>query len=310
MAVTKERLIGLAAGLALASAALAQPETPPKQRGRPEPIKPTGVAPEPAKPAGPQMRDGAIPGLEEADFLVGAAPLRAEGTFLVEKRGSVIRLGTGERVIVFHADEKGKRERAMVLLPSQKLQQMEQMAGDEPTAFVVTGQVFVYLGVNYLLPTMVRQVSESAAVPTPAPTKPGESDPSVQDLIKQLEAQRETPRGPERRPVEAAPAAAAGEAALLPEGQAVVRRRGRLVRQAGGDWAMAFDNGAAGDVKIDRPLTLSQCLNLQRMEAWAMRSGDAASFEVSGRVLAYQGRNYLIPTMFQVYPASDLEAKH
>jgi hypothetical protein len=45
------------------------------------------------------------------------------------------------------------------------------------------------------------------------------------------------------------------------------------------------------------------------MEAWAMRSGDSTTFEVSGRVLAYQGKNYLIPTMFQVYPLNELEAK-
>ena len=92
------------------------------------------------------MHEGAIPGLEEADFLVAASPLRAEGTFVVERRGSMIKLGTGERVIVFHADDKGKRERPMVLLPCQKLQQMESAEGtaaEDAAVFVVTGQVFV-----------------------------------------------------------------------------------------------------------------------------------------------------------------------
>ena len=277
-----------------------------------QPVKPTGTAPEPVQPAG--TREGAIPGLEDADFLIAAAPLRSEGTFLVEQRGSMIHLGTGERVFVFHADEKGKRERPMVLLPCQKLQQMESADGggsDEPASFLVTGQVFAYRGVNYFLPTMARQVSAQAPAVSAAgegsPAKSDEADPAVQDLIRQLEAQREPQRGTEARG-SAAPAAAEGK--MLAEGKAVVRRRGRMVRMSGGEWGLAFDSGTAGDVKVDRPLALSPSLNLQRMEAWAMRSGDAASFEVSGRVLAYQGRNYLMPTMFQVTPASDLEAKH
>jgi len=32
-------------------------------------------------------------------------------------------------------------------------------------------------------------------------------------------------------------------------------------------------------------------------------------FELSGRVFAYEGRNYLMPTMFQVYAATDLERR-
>ncbi len=306
-----------ASGLSLAWGAMAQPPvpepTPPKERPHPSPIKPTGAAPDTPRPAGPQTKEGSIPGLEEADYLVSASPLRSEGTFLVEKRGSMIKLGTGERVFVFHADEKGARERAMVLLPCQKLQQMEQMGADEPTTFVVTGQVFAYLSVNYLLPTLVRQVSGETPRPKPELGHPGQGanvDPSVGDLIKQLEAQREAPRGAEGRVAEAKAGVAKGDEVPLPEGQAIVRRRARMVRVAGGDWALAFDSGIGGDVKLDRPLTLSPCLNLQRMEAWAMRAGDATSFEVSGRVLAYQGRNYLIPTMYQVCPTTDIEAKH
>jgi hypothetical protein len=251
-----------------------------------------------------------IPGLEDSDFLVGAAGLRAEGSFLVERRGSMIKLPTGERVIVFFADEKGRRERPMVLVACQRLQQMEQMVGDDGVAFVVTGQVFVYRGVNYLLPTMVRQagtVEESR--PAKQGRRPGkvETDPGVQDLIRQLEEQREQPRG-ESAASSARPDTAEGVA--LPEGRVISRRRGRMVRQPTGEWALAFDAGPTGEAKVDRPMVLSPCLNLQRMEAWAMRAGDATSFEVSGRVLAYQGKNALIPTMFQVLPKTELEAKH
>ena len=311
------RSMGLAlAGLAvLVSFAAARQEAKPIEPAQPEPIQP-GPAhrPEPAPinptgmPPEPRVPSGTLPGLEARDLLVGASGLRAEGTFLVERRGSMIRLGRGERVFVFHATDKGKRERPMVLLACQLLQQMEQMAEGAPTVFVVTGQVFVYGGVNYLLPTLARQGGQAAPEETASPVKPTESAPGVQELIRQLEAQREQPRGPEARPAEAQPGP--GTSAMVAEGQSVARRRGRLVRAPEGAWALAFDSGAAGDTKVDRPMILSPCLNLQRMEAWAMRGGDATSFEVSGRVLAYQGRNYLIPTMFQVCPVSELEAKH
>src|SRR5262249_32603220 len=141
-------------------------------------------------------------------FRVAAAPLRSEGTFLVEQRGTVIKLGTGERVVVFHADKSGKRERPMVLLACQKLQQMEQMATDrgETPVFVVSGQVFAYQNVNYLLPTLARMVAEApagagagggAGGPGTSPPKNPAAEPGVQELIKELEAQREAGRGPE-----------------------------------------------------------------------------------------------------------------
>jgi hypothetical protein len=45
------------------------------------------------------------------------------------------------------------------------------------------------------------------------------------------------------------------------------------------------------------------------MEQRVAASGEATTFEVSGRVLAYRGRNYLIPTMFQMYPTSELQRR-
>lgn len=299
----------VAACAVLAGSAAAQPTSPVLPRPEPAPIKPT----QPAKSPEPDARD-IIPGLTDEEIRLTAASLRAEGTFLVEKRASMVRLATGPQVVVFHKDEKGSRERPMVLVPCQRLGQMEQLADgrEESPVFVVTGQVFVYRGVNYLLPTAARAVSAEAAgqpkAPEPAPPAPGLADPGVQDLIKQLELQREAQRGPH--------AAAGGETAaqesdapLSPEGQAVVRRRGRLVRTGSGEWALAFDTGAAAGAKAERPMLLAPCLNLQRMEMWAMQRGDATTFEVSGRTLAYQGKNYLIATMFQVYPPNELEAR-
>jgi hypothetical protein len=277
-------------------------------RSEPGPIAPT----KPAKAEPVEARD-IIPGLTDDDVRLTAAALRAEGTFLVEKRASMVTLGTGEHVAVFHKDEEGKRERPMVLVRCQRLAQMVQMAegrGESPV-FIVTGQVSVYRGVNYLQPTAARAVSSETLEAPTAPAvepPPGPGDPGVQDLIRQLESQRESQRGG-AAPPESTPAAEENEAPPVAEGRAVVRRRGRLVRLSGGEWALAFDTGTAAGAKAERPMLLSPCLNLQRMEMWAMQRGDAASFEVSGRTLAYGGRTYLIPTMFQVYPPNELEAR-
>lgn len=302
--------LAMAVCAVLAGGAAAQP---PEVLPRPEPapIKPT----QPAKTAKPETRD-AIPGLTDDELRVSAASLRAEGTFLVEKRASMIRLPTGQRVAVFHKDEKGVRERPMVLVPCQRLGQMEQLAEgrEESPVFVLTGQVFVYRGVNYLLPTASRAVSgetlerPKGAEPAATPEAAGLSDPGVQDLINQLEMQREAQRGPQTAS-DPEPAAGESDTPISPEGQAIVRRRGRLVRTGDGEWALAFDTGSAAGAKAERPMVLSPCLNLQRMEMWAMQRGDATSFEVSGRTLVYGGKNHLIATMFQVYPPSELEAR-
>jgi hypothetical protein len=314
-----------------------------RPRSNPPPIAPTrGPGGEPVTPANPQAPDTSIPGLEDADFRIGLSPLRAEGTFLVEQRGSMLKLPTGERIFVFFKDTDGKRERPMVLVPCRELQQMEQMALERPAGavFVVTGEVLAYAGVNYLLPTVARVIDAPAAPdvpekqPTEASTPPAEghegeapgakpaepgADADVQELIKSLEAQRERPResrhetgaAPEAAPRGEGAAGATGDAALgvLPEGSAVLRRRGRLVRTSAGQWAFRFDSAPGGDARLDRPLLLVPCMALQRMEAWAAMRGDAASYELSGRLLTYQGRNYLLPTMFQVYPTNDLEAR-
>jgi hypothetical protein len=83
-----------------------------------------------------------------------------------------------------------------------------------------------------------------------------------------------------------------------------------MFRTGASDWVFRFDKGpGGGSDKVDRPLVVIPTLNLQRMEVWALRRGEDLTFELSGRVLAYQGKNYIIPTMFQVYPDNDLEPR-
>ncbi len=86
--------------------------------------------------------------------------LRREGTFIISRRGRVVRSPGGARsLFVLDADDARSPELPLVLLPSQMTQGLEELSirhGDR-TVFVVTGQVFTYRGANYLLPTMVQR---------------------------------------------------------------------------------------------------------------------------------------------------------
>lgn len=283
---------------------------------RPEaaPLRPV-VAPR-VDPVRPEQSGASVPGLEGQNFLVTRAPLRAEGTFLVRQPGSMVRLKTGEWVFVFHRATEGAAERPMVLIPSGTLSRMERVAqerGEEAT-FLVTGQVFVYQQLNYLLPTaytveMERRNEQAPPSAAGSAAAPGEGpapaqEPGVEDLIRELETQRSRPRTISRR--EKLPTEEGGVAALRPEGEFLTRRRGRLVRLAGGEWALAFETDADSEASLDAPMVVAPSMNLQRMEAVAARLGESATFEVSGRVLAYGGRNYLVPTMFRAYPPSEV----
>jgi hypothetical protein len=272
----------------------------------------------------------AVPGLGQTNVRVTPARLLPEGTFL-RRSGQMVRLPTGERAFVFDAEEGAPVLRPMVLVPSLTLQRMEQAVEEREAEMTVTGEVFAYLGVNYLLPATFSMGAPPAVAPAVPrePTPPG-VDPAVEELIRELERQRARPRaidpaapilppagprdverregapgdGPGRGEARARPGTEAAPAGLLPEGQSVLRRRGRLIRLPGGEWAVAFDSGPRQEIGLDRPLVLTPSMNLQRMQAWAGRLGDRTPLEISGRVTQYHGRNYLVPTLFRVYPAS------
>lgn len=289
------------AGLACAQEQAGHPQPSPRQA--PKPIAPTTVPKT-------EPRDESIPGLEDSDFRIAAAPLRREGAFVQRQRGSLVRLPGGEKVIVFHKDASGVAERPMVLLPCLTLHSMEQMAGDgsRDAAFVVTGEVYVYHNVNYLLPTAAPMASQAELARPEVKDKKEEpsraTDPAVDDLIRELDAQRGRPRT-----LGSTKEATPGATDLLPEKSLVSLRKGRLVRMANGEWGFAIDNAPGGEAAADRTMVLSPCSNLERLEGWASHMGEGASVQISGRVFQYQGRNYLIPTMYQVSGVSELSPR-
>src|ERR1043165_9936666 len=109
--------------------ALAGAQEPGPRREEPPPIYPSRPdAPAPTTRAKPG--DASIPGLEDTDFKVRAAPLRREGTFLLRRRASLLKLHDGQKTLLFHKDESGDAERPMVLVPFPTLHRTEQVAGE------------------------------------------------------------------------------------------------------------------------------------------------------------------------------------
>jgi len=246
--------------------------------------------PQPAPPIG-------VP----ADALPTPELLR-EGAFLSGVRGEMRRFGTDRWAFVFNPGVDGHSLPPMAMLPCMTLSAMEQIVAsrDGAVPFVISGQVFVYRGRNYLLPTMHALASDRRdAEPAPsgdeAPLDPGaasEHDPSVDDLIMALE--EATPRRGE------APAPARLDSptpGLLREGTYLVMRRGRMVRD-GSEWRFLIDNDVDDPMGVDPPMTLMQCQTLAMIERTAGQRREGLAFVLSGRVFVYNGRNFLLPTMF------------
>ncbi|MBI1370171.1 MAG: hypothetical protein GC162_16145 [Planctomycetes bacterium] len=119
-------------------------------------IEPT--RPDAAKPAQTTATDPAT---------IGTAPdagkqtqLRREGQFLITRRCRMVRAisGASPWMLTFDADSSGMADPPMYILPCQMLEDMEQVVAQqgESVVFVVSGQIFVYHGANYLLPTLMK----------------------------------------------------------------------------------------------------------------------------------------------------------
>lgn len=115
--------------------------------------EPTGAAH--GAPGGVSMERGVLgvaPGQEQPK-------LRREGEFVVNRRGRVVPSPNGrDTLFAFEADSDTASEPPMVLSPCQTLQNMEDIVRErgDKIVFILSGQVLVYRGVNYLLPTMMK----------------------------------------------------------------------------------------------------------------------------------------------------------
>jgi len=111
-------------------------------------------------PAGPKTRLASDPLLLGLDTDQPLAELKDEGQFIVARTGRLVRSADGSQALfVLDSDGPGAPEPPMILQACKLLETMEKTVQEqgENVPFVITGQVYMYRGANYLLPTIVKR---------------------------------------------------------------------------------------------------------------------------------------------------------
>jgi len=254
----------------------------------------------------PQTTPPSVPPL--GDSVLNAKVALPEGTFIANHTGTLIRAKSGDVVFVpLPSADASSPKSPFVIHPGAVLEQLLSASQSTGGPVTLSGQVFQYRARNYVLPTVFSIAPRAAPAPAPEPARPDPvvqpTDPSVTDLLRDLESQRTPPRAMD--PVPAADQSA-GPERVTEEGQLLVARRARLVRLggAGGRLAAAFDNDP--DSPAGGPMILLPCRALERLEAVAAQQGENVPFKVSGRVYVFEGRNYLLPVLVQAQRIADI----
>lgn len=207
--------------------------------------------------------------------------------------------------------------------------------------YFINGQVFAFHGKPYILLSVPPSTSPASSpvsspangdvTPTPAapqattPTKPLTESADVQSLITDLESRRTTARALETaatlnqssnqskpdatsNAIDGSPAKdTASPTSARPDGQHVNGRQGRVVRH---DAWLIFTPDSGSRSPSDVPLVLLPSAQMERLEGLVFRHGDSARYRISGKLITYKGRQFLLPTLAQVMPPSDLSPGH
>ncbi|MHC4127768.1 MAG: hypothetical protein ACYTE6_03410 [Planctomycetota bacterium] len=235
---------------------------------------------------------------------LAAGTLLREGSYLLQTKGSLHRdADSGWWTFRVAPDDPHRQVAELTLLPCTLLENLEPLveaAPRQPTLFDLTGQVFVYRGRNYLLPTHAPRLVEYVPPPTGdtapgTPDAPPPADESARTILRELEQTV----GPVLRSSQAGrDSGPATQPGLVPPGTVILWRRGWLVRESAGAWSFVFEADASG--LVDPPMILLPCLLLEQMERHARRGDRDAALLISGRVERYHTRNYLLPMSYQV----------
>lgn len=263
--------------------------------------------------------------------------LLREGSFLSRARGTMerdARSGLWKLVLdrtEMRWDSGTAPQYELLLLPCSLLSEMERLVSsipDQSVLFEVSGQVYVYRGRNYLLPTnaprLASHPSKLAPAETPAEPEVAEAAPAEDNAESDAESAEEIMRQLERSigPVVKSSATGEGSAAgttpsrpyqpegadaqpalqpqtdLSREGAIALWRRGYLSRDSSGAWVFVFEADAAG--LADPPVTLLPCLVVERLETIFRQPTGPVAILLNGQVTIYRGRTYLLPSAFQI----------
>jgi hypothetical protein len=209
------------------------------------------------------------------------------------------------RLVLDEAAHPGAAPTDLIMLPNGTLEEMLQVRNTAPereAVFEVTGRVYVYAHRNFLLATYApRVVAYEPLMPdAPTPIDDGaidgaiDGDDSVENIMRELA----DAVGPLRRVPTTAPPSAAPATARPVRATTLLSRRGRLQRSPRGAWLFVFEADAEG--QADPPLVVLPCLLLERMEQYVARTRPAAPILLSGSVLRFDSKRYVLPSMFRV----------
>lgn len=304
------RVLGLLVAAALIPAASAPGADP---RTIVVPATPADTAPQPVRPNQPP------PAAQDLAEDVSPGLLR-EGAFISNQPARVVQGKSGRWYAIFDGPASGTALPPMILMESSALSSIQRIAERGNSRMRLTGRVSVYRDRNYLLATVAPQIDRVEAAPPPATTPKTQStgpdmastptakaDPSVDDIVAELEkaapAQRSTGGAGSSAPSPATEAVS--EATRLAPAGFLAGRRARVVRGSDGSLLARFDSGPEG--KLEAPMTLLPCQNLMQIESLleaqgvALNAGgESVSFVLTGQVQVYRGRNYLLVTMYMV----------
>ena len=264
-------------------------------------------------------------------ILNSPAPLLPDSSFLASARGTMDRVEKGHPwIYTIDPDAENSLRQELILLPTRLLEEMEIAILEDPgntVHFTVSGPVLLYRGRNYLLPQHVEMDTEHASRPgTSQPTEPaaeppveasGETTPGEAsvaepanfpedddfepidqgDSISAIVAQLQEDVGPLKRGV-ARPEDHSDSPAGVEEGELLVSRRGRIIRDRSGAWVVVLDADTWG--LMDPPMILLPSRQLVSMEAWARRGGIGRPLLISGEVFTYRGRHFLLPSAWRI----------
>ena len=241
----------------------------------------------------------------------GPAPLVPNGAILTNVQGQMVQPSADApwtfRLIGGAADPDG-RHRDFILLPCRILEEMESVqATEENSIFVLTGEVTLFGGRNWLMPRHVERRTAHAprSEPTIAPPDPGDDSfdadmedgmregvaagDSVADIVADLQASF----GGLARSLDTGETAESKEFSK-PDGTLIVSRRGRLLRSQRGAWLFVFDADAWG--QADAPVVLLPSPILDRLVREGRHSDYRSPIHLSGAISQYHGRRFLMPT--------------
>ncbi|NIA07097.1 MAG: hypothetical protein GWP14_05600 [Actinobacteria bacterium] len=109
-------------------------------------------SPEPVTRPAAGSDEVTVPSVKPVDPKAKSPLIVREGDWVISRLGRFQQDSKGSPLFVYEADGTALTEPPLILLPSRKLELMEQLAKQRPEAkFLVTGEITAYHGKGYLL---------------------------------------------------------------------------------------------------------------------------------------------------------------